>query len=94
MNIQREGQRKIVDTPHFAYVNGDKDVYRKYYDRYMGTRFVYDHTPEAFDILIKNFDYKDPILVRGNKICDGAHRAAILLKMGVQEITVEDIEGG
>lgn len=92
VNIQDKGQRAIKDTPHFAYVNGDKDVYKRYYEKYMGTRFVYDHAPEAFDELIKNFKYEQPILVKGNQIADGAHRAAILLKNKVWEITVEDLE--
>ena len=88
-NIIGVGLVEIKDTPHYAYVTEGR-LYAKYYDKHMGTRLTDDHTPEAFDRLIENFKYRNPIRVNKNRIIDGVHRAAIFKSRGVYEIEVED----
>ncbi len=90
-NIIGSGLVSIEDTPHYKFVCGRRALYQKYYDKYFGTRLTDDHAPQAFDLLIKNFKYSEPIVVSGNKVLDGVHRLAILKKRGVDEVSVRDV---
>ncbi|MCF7834036.1 MAG: hypothetical protein K9L98_01220 [Candidatus Pacebacteria bacterium] len=80
---------KIENSPHFKYVDGDKDSYIEYINKFQGTLLQDNHNPEVFDNLIKSFHYLDKdnstgyILtkkLRDQKyiILDGLHRASIL----------------
>lgn len=89
-NIIDKGLVRITETPHYKYLTGKKSAYLEYYDKYLGTRLTDDHTPEAFDDLIKGFEYENDIVISGDKIIDGVHRAAILKKNGINEIKVRD----
>lgn len=79
----------IKDTPHYAYVNGNKKVYQEYFYPKMGKGLNEDHFPGAFDNLleVENFN---PILVNGCKILDGVHRASIELARGKKIIKAYD----
>ena len=88
--------RELADTPHYKYVSGDKVPYTNYFNKNFGTVLQDDHFPEAFDILLKNFDEnyrredgkKSFVIINDkNVIKDGVHRASILKKLGKQKIT-------
>jgi hypothetical protein len=81
----------VDQTPHYAYVVGKTFPYRAYYEKHWGVKLVDDHAPEAFDRLIGNFKYEKPIRVKGNRIIDGVHRAAILAQRGEKYVRVEDV---
>lgn len=86
----------IQETPHYAYVSGDKSTYIQYYQRFMGGLFTDDHTGLSFDRLIKSFNpntykYEKANLILINKnseVLDGVHRLAILYKHNVSNIRV------
>jgi len=90
-NILDVGSVKIQDTPHYGYVNGVTVPYCEYYEKNWGRRLTDDHAPEAFDRLLKSFEYKIPVRVNGNDIIDGVHRVAILKSKGIENVQVEDI---
>lgn len=94
-NIIDCGFTKIVDTPHYAYLNGNVSEYTNYFYTNFGRKFQEDHFPEAFDKLIKNFrenyvrdDGKKsfPIIDENYVVYDGVHRVAILRMLGHREI--------
>ena len=84
-NILGAGLVAIEDTPHYAYLKGDKGTYETYFFKYMGRGLNEDHFPEAFDKLIEQGEY-EPIIVCGTRILDGVHRAAILKFRGEKKI--------
>ncbi len=87
----------ISESPHYHYTIGDKEKYNNYFELYGGKILKDDHTPNAFDKLIKDFNCKNS-LENGNyillkqekngsyKILDGLHRAAILLSQNEKTI--------
>lgn len=77
INILGKGYIKAKETPHFKYLNNNKKAYNDYFFPHMGKELKEDHFPEAFDLLIKNFDKVPPPIVRGDKVLDGGHRVAI-----------------
>lgn len=86
----------IQDTPHYAYVNGDKSVYINYYKQFLGRVFTEDHTGYSFDRLILSFNphtykYESTNLIlikRNNEVLDGVHRLAILINYNITKIKV------
>jgi hypothetical protein len=102
MHVSYVGSHKVQvkRSFHYYYVTGNetaKDLYRVYWGQYWGIILLEDHSPQAFDWLIKNFKYtgekKDLIVVRKEgdgryTILDGAHRTAILASKGVEKVKV------
>ena len=84
-NILNKGLVKIQDTPHYAYLKGDKKTYEDYFFKHMGRGLNEDHFPEAFDLLISKKSY-EPIIISGGRILDGVHRAAIMKSRGLNKI--------
>ena len=86
----------ITDSPHYKYVCDDKESYKNYYSKYLGTKLQDNHTPEQFDKLISNFNpntYKHEvnrliIINRQCRVLDGVHRLSILKKNNITEINV------
>ena len=94
-NILEIGRVSIVKTPHFKYLKNNKKEYIKYYKKYMGISLVDDHSPSAYDNLIKIFDYDkygsdDRLIIidKNNNILDGLHRACILKYNNIKDIKV------
>lgn len=93
-NVIGEGLRDVTDTPHYRYVMGDEAAYVAYYARYFGTKLCEDHGPAAFDRLIVAWQpdavrwdgRKARIIVSGDRILDGVHRAAIAAARGVEVV--------
>lgn len=99
-NILGKGKVPVEKTPHFAYIQGNKQPYIDYY--YSNRKsFIDDHSPEAFSKLIENFDINyEPLdkrisriivkqLEDGSYMClDGVHRLAILKSMQIKEVPV------
>lgn len=91
---------KLEDTPHFEYLNGNKQVYVDYYNKYFATILRDDHMPGAFDHMIKDFKYnyisdngrRSIALVTKSDDCyiveDGVHRLAILKHRNVKFVKV------
>ena len=75
-NILGEGLMRIEDTPHYTFLNGNRQRYEDYFFKHMGRGLNEDHFPEAFDLLNKVPSFK-PIIVKDFRILDGVHRAAI-----------------
>ena len=89
---------KISDTPHYKYLNNDKEAYLNYYKKYMGTYIQDNHIPQKFDKLINNFnpntynlDDSRLIIIFNNSVIDGCHRLAILQKNNITNINVFEI---
>ncbi|MBI5388565.1 MAG: FkbM family methyltransferase [Verrucomicrobia bacterium] len=106
-HILGRGLVPIDDTPHFAYVRGNKTAYSAYYQAHSGELLTDDHAETAFDELIQHLDYgrrgrngrRDLIVVRRGEqgryvILDGVHRAAVLRHRGLAwaEAVVADPE--
>jgi hypothetical protein len=77
-NILGEGLVSIYETPHYDYVKGEPERYIKYHKKHVGRELKEDHFPEAFDKLIENWTYYEPIIVQNKTVLDGVHRLAIL----------------
>jgi len=92
VNVIRKGLRPIKDTPHWEYIRGDKAKYIKYWRATRGRECKDDHSPWAFDRLIRDYVYTEglnnSILLGpdGRSIQDGAHRATILAARGHETI--------
>jgi len=92
VNILDKGLVKIEDAPHYQYVCGDTEPYTDYFYKHFGTKLCEDHFPGAFDKLIKGFELnhvrwdgrKSHIIIRGNTILDGVHRAAIAQQRNIE----------
>jgi len=102
-NILGSGLVPIAETPHYHYLLGDRQVYERYHETYLGTKLTEDHFPEAYDRMISAFryDYWTPdgrrslILAQPEKdgtyrILDGVHRAAILKQRGAVTVTIAE----
>lgn len=82
----------IKDSPHYKFVKGDGDEYWMYVLNNIGLGMQEDHFPESFEKLIKEFDpdyaeaNQDFIVVKGNQIVDGAHRACVMLSLGIEKV--------
>lgn len=88
---------KIQDTPHYQHVIGNKNIYKEYYERYMGLELTDDHSPSSFENLIEKFDCEkynsNPTMyIKTNSklvILDGCHRVSILMNNGFKQIYVK-----
>lgn len=98
-NTCEQDEVPILETPHYKYLCGQKEQYRNYILKYLGTIIKDDHLPEKYDMLINNFDYGKLInnipsfvlLKKAKKpakyvIIDGVHRVAILKKRNIEII--------
>jgi hypothetical protein len=91
-HIKGRGKVAITDTPHYQYARGNKRPYQAYFKKHFGVGLCEDHFPAAFDKLLREFrvNYVRPdgrkshIIVRGNNILDGVHRAAIMKARGIE----------
>lgn len=86
MNCLGVGILPLNESPHYLYVQGDKSSYINYWSKYFGKELTDDHSPEAFDNLINSLEGVEPIIVDGDVIIDGVHRASILLSRGHSKI--------
>jgi len=87
INILGRGLMRPQDTPYFKYLSGDKQAYYDYFFPRMGTQLKEDHFPEAFDLLLENYDKLPPPKVVGVVVKDGGHRVAIAKFKGIKHIT-------
>lgn len=98
-NTCEKDEIPIQETPHFKYLLGQKEQYKNYILKYLGTVIKDDHLPDKYDELINNFEYgkifdnKPSFAIvkktkKSNKyvLLDGVHRVAILKKMGVDSV--------
>jgi len=94
-SVINKGIVLINETPHFQYVQGNKQPYIEYVNRNIGEKLQEDHYPESFEKLINNFDqnYNDNklkksfiIIDKDNVILDGLHRCSILKSIGSEII--------
>ena len=92
---------KVKDSPHYKYVNGDKDEYINYMKLagiYAG--YGLEHGFDIFDNFIKNFDINKKGTIKCISkngryiIIDGVHRVSILLNKGYTDIIVNLKESG
>jgi len=77
---------KIKDTPHYQFLEGNRDIYQNYLEK--GGRLVgygLEHSVPNYDKLIKTFDLEKikrfPCHEDGGKyiLQDGVHRCSIIL---------------
>lgn len=82
---------KVVDTPHYKFIEGDKEPYVNYLKEagsYAG--YGIEHSPSKYEKLIKEFDpkkSKPPQIVnhQGKQlIIDGIHRSCIMDKKDIK----------
>jgi len=101
-NINKKVYCKIMsiqDTPHYQHVIGNKNIYKEYYEQYMGLQLKRDHSPSSFENLIEKFDCQkynsNPTMyIKTNSnflIRDGCHRVSILMNNGFKQIYVKII---
>jgi hypothetical protein len=96
----------VAMSPHYAFASGDcPDIYTQYFRLGFSTgRLPEDHTPGKFAQFRRVFsadkypmcqDNKiSSIIVRGNQIQDGAHRASLLLAADpLARVLVVDLDG-
>ncbi|MCH1430091.1 MAG: hypothetical protein L7U87_04945 [Chlamydiales bacterium] len=89
-------RKKITDTPHYQFVQGNEKPYIDYYKKFGASA---DHSPEGFRHLLKNYKMNYiapngkediPILVTGGEkpleVLDGFHRCAISAARGSEYI--------
>ena len=86
---------RIVDTPHYKFVQGFHQEYCDYAHRHIGAALQEDHWPMSFQNLVDNFDIDyvaengkpSPIIIsKDGRIVDGLHRAAIMVSKGIGEV--------
>jgi len=105
-NILKEKKRtvykeavKIEDTPHFACLNGNKELYQIYLEKYLGNFLTCDYSIDNFIELSKSFKYleypyNNSFIITKNfgdnryVILDGVHRASILKFNKIERIPV------
>lgn len=91
-NILGKGIIRIKESPHFKYLQGEHEEYRRYILKYLGTSLTHDHLPGAYDRLIKDFKpgLAKGIIIRKRKdklvLIDGVHRACIFLNRGTKQV--------
>lgn len=84
-NILGKGIIPIKETPHYHYLKGNKEIYKRYIMRHIGIELIHDHLCGSYDKLIREFDVEksDGIIVRPHDnsflVEDGLHRLCILL---------------
>ena len=96
VNLVHIKKCKIIDTPHYKYVNDDKKSYIDYYNKYIGTYLQDNHCTLQFDKLItifkpEQYNFEESRLIITNKnyiVCDGLHRLAILKKNNINKIKI------
>lgn len=78
--ILGSGEVHIKESPHYKYVQGDKEAYIAYHKMYRGMELTDDHFPERFDDMIKLYEWGEfePIIIQGNRVIDGVHRLALM----------------
>ena len=84
----------LKETPHYQFLKGNKVPYIEYFYSNMGKKLQSNHFPCTFEKLISEFrdDYttrdgkKSHIVVKGNRIKDGLHRACIMLSRGQEDV--------
>lgn len=89
-------RKKITDTPHYQFVQGNEKPYIDYYKKFGASA---DHSPEGFRHLLKSYKMNYiapngkediPILVTGGEkpleVLDGFHRCAISAARGSEHI--------
>ena len=95
INIIGSGSVSISDTPHFDFVNENKERYISYFYNNFGINLNEDHFPENFERLIKKFDInykrsdgvKSGIIINSNnRVLDGVHRLSIMKKLKYREV--------
>jgi len=80
----------LEDTPHYKYLDGDKEKYIEYLDMVDQP----DHSVEKYERLIKEFNYDDHEKIKCRPdggtyiILDGIHRACIYLYNKNDEIEI------
>jgi len=88
---------ELVNTPHYKYLNKDKNDYLKYIDTFGGFTLTDDHFIENYEKLKENFLYlseKKPLnyiiaeefQLNNYMILDGVHRACLLKQQGAKTI--------
>ncbi|MCK4744657.1 class I SAM-dependent methyltransferase [Candidatus Parcubacteria bacterium] len=98
-NKVKHKKTKIIDTPHFKYISGDKKPYLNYLQKYKeSVGYKIEHSIESFDKLIEKNNYylkkeysSNYIICQKIKkifttkyiILDGVHRASLLLHQGI-----------
>lgn len=90
---------KVVNSPHYNYVNGNKVDYINYMKnagKYAG--YGLEHSFSKYDNLIKDFDKSKmgviKCLLRSGKyiLVDGVHRVSILLNRGIESEMVKIVK--
>lgn len=109
-NILKEKKRKvnkeavkIEDTPHYAFLNGNRELYQIYLEKYIGNLLTCDYSVENFIELSENFNYLEypynnlyiiTKKIQNNRylILDGIHRASILKFNKIERFPIVIIE--
>jgi hypothetical protein len=96
VNVINIGKTKIIDSPVYQYIIGNKEPYIKYWNNNKGNKLQDDHSPKTFDKLINtfkpeqyNYNDKNLIIITPNLIViDGHHRISILKHAQINNIKV------
>ena len=96
VNIVGKPNIKIIDTPHYQYVIGNKTEYINYYSKYLGTKLQDNHCSLQFDKLLSKFkpeqyNFEEINLIITNKnytVWDGVHRLSILKNANIKIIKI------
>ncbi len=89
----------IAESPHYKSISENTNIYEDYLDSFLGGPLTQDYSLKRFLKLDRHLDYlgeANPtgyVTVEEQKnsrylILDGLHRASILLKRGIKQITV------
>lgn len=92
----------VRESPHCAFVRGDKMPYGQYLESFQGGLLTEDYSPERFQNLQKKLTYPDygsglPYIIvqktEGKRyiILDGVHRASILVGRNVSRVIVAEV---
>ncbi len=96
VNLAESLNMKVKDTPHYEYLNGNKQTYINYFNKYIGKCLEDNHSPLQFDRLISKFkpelyNFEESRLIICNEkylVCDGLHRLSILKKNNISRVKV------
>ena len=90
---------EIQNSPHYKFLNDEKEHYEQYWKMYCGDILKENHCPSAFERLFVGFEYLRPPYhnshIKVEKInnkyysVDGDHRLAILKTLGFRLVEVE-----
>ena len=79
----------VTETPHYEFLEGNEDKYRKYLTSHLGYGIRSFHSVKRFREL-SNETILNPLIVKKNgslyTVLDGAHRAAILAHRGERQV--------